>query len=630
MVTEQDLKKYQQAYSQGSPLISDEKYDELLEEYLQSNGEDKRPFNRQKQSSDVNDIVGTLPKVYGVTTPMRPNQKVYQDWVQAKGLTEHDGIILQPKFDGCSVALDFTTGRFFTRGDYDNGESVDVTDIFQKHLEVVKTFAKPGTTAMKFEAILSHEQFRDYQFHLRYKRPRDVVSATITSRNVEMAQYITLVPLRGYMDSKQYIPNVLLDVRLSGAINANEYSFIENFIKEKLADGATVQMFNQTFSIDGVVASVLTDDFGTECRPDRVQVIDPEREVAIKILYNVQTTKLKSVDYQFGKQGRITPVAILEPVKFDTVTVDHVTLSTLQRVVDMGLRHNDTVRVMYNIVPYLIDSEHDGDYPVPVPTDCPICGAKLDYQSLKQVRCSNPDCKGLKLGAIIRHAEKMKMVGLGKGVITKLYDEGILTTIEGLYHLRDWDEVIQGIDGFGNQSFWNMITSVEKALHAATLPRFLGALPFNDTEEKTWSQIINVMDPMMLINSMVDGTFPDVILSTGYIPGVGTVKIRKIIDGYLHHRDEIQSLMRWIPSQLKQLEKHKSTRGKVAMTGTRDAGLTKILEESGYEVGSFTNDCIALIVPDKSFTSAKTEKAEKLGIPIYDLKEAEAVLVNPF
>ena len=73
-ISKKELDEYIEAYSRGEAKISDEEYDVLLEEYLKENGEDKRPFLRQKQSDAVNRIVGTIHKVYGVTEPMRPNQ----------------------------------------------------------------------------------------------------------------------------------------------------------------------------------------------------------------------------------------------------------------------------------------------------------------------------------------------------------------------------------------------------------------------------------------------------------------------------------------------------------------------------------------------------------------------------
>jgi NAD-dependent DNA ligase len=643
-ITKEQLDEIIAKYNRGEPTgYSDEEYDKLLEEYLNKHGgESSRPFNRQKQSLSVNDLVGTLPKVYGVTEPMRPNQKTYSDWIVARRIPENRGVCIQPKFDGCSVACDVTMGSFFTRGDYDNGESVDVTDLFKDRLSWIREVVVrdwipsdqnwPKGFAVKFEAIMDHETFNEFKLYQRYKRPRDVVAAIISSRNVEMAKLITLVPLRVYTSpGRHYIPEILRDY-CSTVQTSNCYNAIETFRDRILADGATIKYFDKTFSIDGVVVSLLEDGVLYENTIALPAFINPEYEIAIKILYNVKETKLKSIDYQFGKQGRITPVAILEPVMFDNVKVDHVTLSTLQRVVDMTLRHNDTVRIMYNIVPYFLESYHDGDYPIPVPDKCPVCGSKLDYLSYKFVRCSNPNCKGLKLGAIIRHAEKMKMVGLGEGVLTKLFDLDFVNSITELYDIQKWGSAIINTPGFGQVSYDNMVKSVNKALSEATLSRFLGALPFNDTDEKTWKQILMVNEDHYwhLIRSMQDGSFPDWIMSIGYVPGIGTTKIRKMIDGYLRNKEEIQFLMSWVPDKLKHVDYSYGKNGKICMTGTRDADLIEALTSNGWEVGGWSNDCEYVIVPDHNFTSAKTKKAKEKGIPIYTVKEAYDNLIKPF
>lgn len=629
-VTKEELERYQKADAAGNPLISDEEYDQLMEEYVAEHGEESRPFLRQKQSSSVNDIVGTLPKRYGVRTPMRNNQKPYTEWVekQNKNGILSAPIIIQPKFDGCSVACDLLTGRFFTRGDYDNGESIDVTDLFKDRLDDIRGMVDDDTIAIKFELILDHDTYRNTELK-EYNRPRDAVNAIMASRNKDMMKLATLVPLRAITKSvDQYIPKDLFDICLKAELT--DYQTIENYIGERLTEGATVNIYGKTFSIDGVVVSI------SEARKQMPSMIDYMHEVAIKILFDVKKTKLLSIDYQFGKQGRITPVAILEPVKFsnDTITVDHVTLSTLQRVVDMQLKHNDTVRVMYNIVPYLIDSEHDGDYMIPVPQKCPICGKDLDYLSYRLVRCSNPDCKGLKLGAIIRHAEKMKMFGLSEGKLRKLYDEEYVTSISDLYDLRKWDDCIAQMPGFGYTSYDNMLKSVDSALADATLERFLGALPFNDTDEKTWKLVTSTMGHDQLIKVMLDGTFPDVIMefASGWtrIKGISTLKIQKMVDGYLHNKQEIQELLEWVPSKLrKPLPKHIFQKGRVCFTGFRDKELENQLIENGWDVGGFSKDCI-LIVPDLDFVSDKVKRAKELGLTIYTRDMVPEFMFQPF
>lgn len=642
-ITKEQLDEYIRAYQNGQPLISDEKYDMLLEEYLKEHGEKNRPFMRQKQSSSVNDIVGTLPKAYGVVEPWRDGLLTYKAWAEKNHLTENHTIAVQPKFDGCSVAFDVKTKRFFTRGDVDDGTSMDVTEIFEDRIEWVLNDVLWGyydkSDSIKFEAIMSHEKFIISGLNQRYMRPRDAVTANFKLRDPNISKLISLIPLRGYMNGKQYLPNALPSyvgrIR-SGWTGALQYDSIQTTIDELLTHGATHYMDNfgldGTYSVDGVVVSVLADGVVGDQNVTLPLYVNPNLEIAIKILKDIQEATLETIQFQFGKQGRITPVAILNPpVKFGNVSVDHVTLSTLKRVQEMNLRHHDTVRIMYNIVPYFIDSYHNGDYPIPLPDKCPICGAPLDYLSSTIVRCQNPDCKGLKLGSIIRHAEKMRMVGLGEGVITKLYDNEFVTCISDLYDLRKWDDCIAQTPGFGYTSYDNMVASVDKALSEATLERFLGALPFNDTDEKTWKQIIDACGYDNIIKVLKDGTLDYFIMMHGYIPNVGEGKIQRIVSGYLRNKEEIQYLMEWVPDKLKPpLPKFITKKGRLCFTGFRDKQLESQLEENGWEIGGFSKTIRGLIVPDNDYMSEKVMKAKELNIPIYTRDMVPHFLFQPF
>lgn len=615
LITKAELDKYQKAYSEGHAIITDEEYDNLLEEYLNQVGESNRPFLRQKQSGDVNDVVGTLTKIYGVTTPMRPGQKVYTDWIRTKKISNDAKIIVQPKFDGCSVAIDAYLGKYYTRGDVDNGESVDVTALFKDHF---KNGFGEAISAVKFEAIMSHEVFEKLGLSKSYKRPRDVVAATITSQNTGMSQYITLVPLREYSMNDSFIPSELEDLSLT--TTADDFEGIESFISDKLSDGATVKFNGCTYSIDGVVVSVLDDGRTTE-------------EVAIKILNNIKETKIINIDYQYGKTGKITPVGILEPVKFDNITVDHVGLSTLDRVMSLGLKYNDTVRIVYNIVPYLIDSYHDGAVPIPIPKNCPICGAPLNFRTLKTVRCTNPQCSGLKIGLIHRYCEKMKMMGIAKSTITKFYEAGLVECIGDLYRLTP--EKIMSIDGFKEKSANNIIKSIHDNSRDVDLAKWLGALPIKDISAKTWQLIINAKYPSdnmkatsVYRNAIENGT-PDSFMMEcvpNYVYGFSTNTYAAMREGLVLYWSEIQDAIQYISFNVL-TDLRKPTKGRVTLTGTRDDKLINYLTEKGYEVNDYSSKTIALVIPEKGYVSSKVVKAAKSGIPIYTIQEAYEALI---
>ena len=613
-VTREYLDDLTRAYHQGHPIVSDEEYDRLLEEYVSENGEESRPFLRAKQSDDVNNIVGTLPKLFGVTTPIIPNRPVYTDWFRKHNITSNDKIILQPKFDGISVAYDINQKRFFTRGDYDNGESVDVTELFENR-NLDNIFCD-GQTAVKFEAIMSTEVFVKSELNKKYKRARDAVSATITSRDKTKADLITLFPLREYVDNKQQIPKMLVDKSI--VIDADDYISIQSFIDDLLNNGAKLSVENHnsslSFECDGVVVSkiiknnyVVSDDSGNE-------------EVAIKILNMRKQTKLIKVDFQFGKTGRITPVAIVEPIKFDNITVDHITLSNLDRVVQMNLKYNDTVEVMYNIVPYLIDSLHDGDIPVQIPQTCPACGSKLDLSTLSIVRCTNPDCKGLKLGSIIRYCQKMKMMGISEGILTKLYDESIISSIPDLYKLTVDD--IKDIEGFGIKSAQNIVNSIKRSSNDVMIHTFLGAFPMEDIGEKMWMLLM----VYLYSNNIAFNNFDEIIsiLENIQVKGIGDITRMRMINGLKRNLNQIKECLQYIKFvDYTAIINKGNNNGTITLSGTRDKQLSDYLTNKGYDVNSsITKNTKALVIPDSNFTSSKVAKALQMNIPIYTIEEA--------
>lgn len=626
MITKEEIDKYIEAYSKGQPLISDEEYDRLLEEYVAANGEESRPFTRAKQSTAINDIVGTLVKATGIETPMREGQMTYVDWKRKKNIPDDALIIVQPKLDGGSVACDLTTMQYATRGDYDNGESEDVTALFsdRNHMcENIKSISRPtNLVSAKFECIMSRTEFESVPAFQDKLRPRDAMAAIIHSRNVEFAQnYLSLIPLR-ILDDKgnQYVYMNLLDGECA-ELEAADYLGIQGYIDGLLANGAKVKSPDGgEYECDGVVVSWV----------DRMNfhIID---EVAIKILHMVEETKLLNIEYQMGTSGRITPVAILEPVKFGAVTVDHATLSNLNRVKEMGLRYNDTVRIMYNIVPYFLETLHDGTEEIPLIDKCPSCGNPFDMRFLKTIECTNPNCNARKLGNIVRYVKNMKMMGVAENTINDLWDAGLVRDIRDLYKITR--EQITTVDGYKEKSADNIIKAIDKASVDVPLERWLGALPITGVATKTWKILIGssygdhrngtdcistFIDRVRTLNS------PEEMLSELRMPaGIGEITLSKIAEGLRLHWNVLKDLIMnncvtfVIPKPRKPLNGIK-----IGMSGTRDENVKKYLEDRGYEVIDYNDKCAMLVIPYAGYESKKVDRAKEKGKTIITLEEA--------
>lgn len=631
MVTKEELKDIIDKYNRGEDTgYTDEEYDKLLEEYLNKYGEAERPYMRNKQSGAINELVGTLSKVFGVTKPMRDGLKTYDWWCVSKKVNPDAKIIVQNKYDGCSIAYDFITKKFFTRGDYESGESIDVTPLFVDRIDWLdkwRTQMKEyDPVGIKFEAILDTDSYERHckitNDNGRYKRARDYVAATITSYDIDKAKHISLLGLRGLSaDGREFIIPSLKENSMQ--TTASNYDAIQRFIKDKLDNCAIAEVYDTVdgyedvcigkYQIDGVVVSVVDDDG---------YVIGDE--VAIKILNFTKQTKLRDIIWQVGNTGKITPVAILEPVQFDNITVDHVTLSTFSRVMDMDLRHNDTVDIMYNIVPYFIRSYHDGDLRIPIPKTCPSCGHPLDMRVSKNIRCLNPSCTTVKIGGISRYCEKMKMMGISTKTIETLYENGVITSIPSLYEINP--TMISVIPGYGDKAETNIINAIWKASENVPIHKWFGALPINDISDKTWKQSFDVLffDNLACVSNIAKfikdndkDTFCE-LFTRYHIPNVGPSKIRNIVSGLMSNWDLIRETFPYIKFSI---ESNTTSKGKVAMTGTRDAETQALLKQAGWDIVDFNTKVDMLIIPHEGFTSNKTESAIKHNIPIKTIDE---------
>ena len=612
-VTKEELEKYNKAYVDGKPIISDAAYDRLQEEYVREHGEASRLYSRKEQSDSVNDLVGTLSKVFGVTTTMRPEQMSYKTWVEKNKLNENQTIIVQPKFDGCSVAMDCKENRFFKRGDYDNGISDEVTDLFINHDFIDKDKITSACDGVKFECITSIEN------HLKdeYETPRDQTSGFMQSRDPRCSM-ADLIPLRELRNGKHYVCE---GVSIKSLVtHVGDYVGIQGFIDDILNNEAMVsytfkeggKFHKEHFKCDGVVVSVINMDKSIV------------KEVAIKIILDVNETKLKDVVYQLGLTGKVTPVAIVEPTSFadGKRTVTHIGLSTINRVQEMELRYNDTVKVMYNIVPYLIESKHDGDALIPIPDKCPVCGHPWDLNQL-EVKCTNLECDSRKIGDITRYVIQMKMKGIALSTINNLYEKGLIKQISDLYTLTS--ERIQELDGYGKVSADNIINTIREASTDVPIAQWLGALPFENISRKTWDLLLTSAfghDEMNKVNMMVDYIqmepyeFTNEILSQDY-KGIGDVT-RTIIDTtFIRLNDEMNKMLPCITFKTT-TKNPRDVKGYVTFTGCRPSDEdVNTLSTKGYEVIDFGAKTSILIIPKSDYENNKTKKCRDKNIPIY-------------
>ena len=300
-------------------------------------------------------------------------------------------------------------------------------------------------------------------------------------------------------------------------------------------------------------------------------------------------------------------------------------LSNLSRIQEDQLKENDTVEIMYNIVPYFVRSFHDGDGPIQIPTTCPICGYPLDISDgYKTAFCINKNCVGRNLGTITRYIEAVGIFNFGEATVSRLMEEHLISNIPDIYRLKESD--ISPLDRFGDKSAENLIKNINASKQHLTFPRFLSGFQFRYVSQKTWMDVCTELNltPEYLMDASVMQLAE--LIAKSKIRNVGAATKRFLIEGFTDNLDIIKETMKYIPSfePFKTISDYK---GIITMTGTHDKSFIKDVTDAGYVVRDWSNKTDILVIPDESFTSNKVTNALKRAIPIYTLSQARLKLL---
>lgn len=233
------------------------------------------------------------------------------------------------------------------------------------------------------------------------------------------------------------------------------------------------------YEIDGMVVKVdsldLQQRLGSKAR-------SPRWAIACKFPASQATTRLDDVEFQVGRTGVITPVALLEPVNVGGVMVSRATLHNEDEITRKDLRINDKVLVQRagDVIPEVvkpIKEKRDGnEVAIKMPSHCPECSQDLIRKAGESaLRCVNIQCPAQKMRALIHFAGKsgLDIEGFGTRAMVQLFECGLVRELPDLYSLQPSD--LAELPGWGGKSAGNAMAALQKSKNP-TLARFITAL----------------------------------------------------------------------------------------------------------------------------------------------------------
>jgi DNA ligase (NAD+) len=176
--------------------------------------------------------------------------------------------------------------------------------------------------------------------------------------------------------------------------------------------------------------------------------------MAYKYAAEQARTRLRSVDFQVGKLGTITPVANLDPVELAGTTVKRASLHNFDYVRELDLHVGDlvTVEKAGEIIPQVVAVDAvqrpvDAPRVVP-PAACPECaGPVRQDENGVYLRCGNPECPAQVVEKLrfFCGRNQMDIEGLGEVVVERLYAEGLVKTYADLFRLFEQRDAVEGL-----------------------------------------------------------------------------------------------------------------------------------------------------------------------------------------
>jgi DNA ligase (NAD+) len=627
----------------GSP-VSDSNYD-TLQEMLIDLGIPRLTGSVEINSASklehqYTSLRGTLDKVYYLyPNEKRTNKsrKYLDEWIKStetkyekatgKKINLNDeNVIIQGKYDGASVVAEIDEKIIWlTKGHTGTNKASDVSHIMNIFNSIYFDSIGHG---VKFEVMITednkekiNELFRDPD--KKYRNSRQIVTATLNSNEPDFkAEYLYPVPLR-IMKKGDKIEQIHPDhiAKFPTQIcKLGDRDAIKKFANEN----RWVLVNGMRFRTDGAVITILN--------PKIQEILGRENdinlfEVAYKFTEESATTKVIDIRFETSMFGFVAPVAVFNTVILKGNSIDHATMSNKERFDELDFHYGDTVRILYDIIPYITKGQNPPGMKrgrkIEFIKNCPSCGNELDLD-VTEVQCHNRECRSRIVGRILNYCENLRIQNIGYQTLEDLYLAGLLKKgIKSLYKLKKKTFEMEEIDGFGKIKTRKIIAEIESKRRLKDY-EFFGSIGIESLSIKTFQKIFQKIKYSEFIDMINLKRFDLLTVKLMSVDGMAEGRSAILVNFFkdTEYRTEIQKLIEELSIQ-ETYGEVKVSKGKIVFSGIRPEELTEKLIKLGWDIStSLSSKTSYLIVNDEAEETSKMVKAKEIGVPIITFKYA--------
>lgn len=486
-------------YVLDKPTISDKQYDDLYYALVDLEKETGMvlPYSPTQRVGDQV-LAGFVKKRHEINLYSLNKVRDFEDlrqWAsdmqaQAKGTD----FALEYKFDGLQIVLEYNDGIFVsatTRGNGTIGEDVSLQVKTIKSVPLKINFH--GRLIVQGECMMTNKNFALYNKTAteKLKNPRNAAAGAVRNldpketakRNLDYFCYSILL-CEGEIFATQFQMHQFLEE--NGFQTGNYFKICKN-ADEIIENIKQVDKIKNKLDvmIDGMVVKINKvaprEDIGYTAK-------FPKWAVAFKFEAVEQTTELIDVVWQVGRTGRVTPIAILEPVELAGATVSRATLNNFEDIRRKNLFKNASVFVRRSneVIPEvmgLAEKKQNSSKIVP-PTHCPVCSSTL-VEKGPLLFCPNHfGCSAQVIDRLTNFASRnaMNIEGLSDKTIQAFYDKLGVRELGDLYKLEK--SQLLSLDKFKDKKADNILSSLAKSKNV-DLAKFIFSLGIEEVGQKT-------------------------------------------------------------------------------------------------------------------------------------------------
>jgi DNA ligase (NAD+) len=522
-------------YVKNDPVIADRTYDALFER-LQA-----------------------LEDAFGLATDTSPTQRVGAEPLDELGEVEHvesmlsldssadaDDVrafddrvrravgdvsyVCEPKFDGLSVEVVYEDRRYVraaTRGDGEVGEDVTENVRTIKSVPLRLRGDAPDRLAVRGEVYMPRAAFQAFNRERvqadedPFANPRNAAAGTlrqldpsVTARRPLECVFFDVLAASVSFDSHSAEQDALPGWGLRTPERAVRVDDIEAAIDYR--DDLLAERDELDYEIDGIVVKV--DDLDA-CTTLGATSRAYRWAFAHKFPPRAEETIVRDIVVQVGRTGRLTPVALLDPVDVGGVTVSRASLHNPAIIAEREVNVGDRVRVRRagDVIPEVAEvteKRSQGHYEMP--DTCPVCDSPVERDGPLAFCTGGLACRAQLLRSVEHYASRtgLDIEGLGPERVDQLAEAGLLDDgIADLYDLSVDD--LAALDGWGETSARNLLDELEAAT-TPPLSDFLAALGIPDvgpTVARDLARHFGMLDALLTADraalEAVDGVGPE-------------------------------------------------------------------------------------------------------------------------